>query len=165
MRLFNGCLWRWASEAGRLAQCQRAANALRMMKAERLSGDRATSAAPGDAEVMGKVGSAPLWPRISRRRAGRRRTDPTLEGRRKPLSFMKRECTYLKRKSPGARKGSWLSKDWNIYWEIALVSKYWKKYMEYFCKALCAGMLVQNNVGVQIAGDGVRALIFAGRSR
>ena len=66
---------------------------LRMMKAERLSGARATRATPGDAEVMGKVGSAPLWPRISRRRAGRRRTDPTLEGRRKPLSFMKRECT------------------------------------------------------------------------
>ena len=53
------------------------AHALRMMKAERLSGLRATRATPGDAEVTGKVGQVPLWPRISRRRAGRRRTDPT----------------------------------------------------------------------------------------
>ena len=101
MPLFNGCLWRWPSEAtDKPHECKRAANALRMMKAERLSGDRATRATPGDAEVMGKVGSAPLWPRISRRRSGRRRTDPTLEGRRKPLSLMKRECTYLNWKPP-----------------------------------------------------------------
>ena len=42
-----------------------------------VSGARATLATPGDVEVMGKVGSVPLWPRISRRRAGRRRTGPT----------------------------------------------------------------------------------------
>ena len=76
--LFNGCLWRWPSEATDKPQCKRAANALRMMKAERLSGARATRATPGDAEVMGKVGSAPLWPRISRRRGqvGDGRTRP-----------------------------------------------------------------------------------------
>ena len=77
------------------------AHALRMMKAERLSGLQATRATPGDAEVTGKVGQVPLWPRISRRRAGRRRTDPdTLETPRRPLSFMKRGCTYLKWKPP-----------------------------------------------------------------
>ena len=53
------------------------AHALLMMKAERLSGLRATCATPGDAKVTSKVGQVPLWPRISRRRAGRRRTDPT----------------------------------------------------------------------------------------
>ena len=41
------------------------AHALRMMKAERLSGLLATHAMPGDAEVTGKVGQVPLWPRIS----------------------------------------------------------------------------------------------------
>ena len=77
-----------------------------MMKAERLSGDRATSAAPGDAEVMGKVGSAPLWPRMSDQpQEVRSATDGPDLGRSSKAAFVYETWMSLLEKEV-ARRGS-----------------------------------------------------------